>query len=471
LGGFSGGAVRDGDWKLIEKFDAGSTELYSLVNDPSEEKDISNKNPNKVVELKKKLSEWRDRVSARIPSAPLLTDPRKLYFAEHFSGPASERLWYNGDWSAENSVLQRINTGTENTRIFLRDAVYDDVLIRFDFQFQDSKDIRLVTGSDGHYNSVIHLRRDHFYIQTAKDNSGPYFSYRHSECSYNFDPDRWYTMTVEFIDDHLVAHIDHDHLAYANHPIINKERTYFAFQVDDKPAAFDNIQILQARKSPKFESNLENLKSTINNHPFKKPLKEEYEIRKTNAHEWFYQRQEEYRSLVKKVEELDQNRKERFPSAFRSHKEIKKKALALRKELNKEDPKYKELLQATHRAKRAIEAYLIEQNPEVSDYPNSQRKAAIEKLRSKHLDSIGYKKLILALEFAQKKLEKAYPRAFISDEEIKESRKAEHNRVKGDLLYKELQKARSDAYRAQENYLFINDPKLAELKQLFSENN
>ena len=79
--------------------------------------------------------------------------------------------------------------------------------------------------------------------------------------------------------------------------------------------------------------------------------------------------------------------------------------------------------------------------------------------------------MILALEFAQKKLEKAYPRAFISDEEIKESRKAEHNRVKGDLLYKELQKARSDAYRAQENYLFINDPKLAELKQLFSENN
>ena len=471
LGGFSGGAVRDGDWKLIEKFDAGSTELYSLVNDPSEEKDISNKNPNKVIELKKKLSEWRDRVSARTPSAPLLTDPRKLYFAEHFSGPESERLWYNGDWSAENSILQRINTGTKNTRIFLRDAVYEDVLIRFDFRFQDSKDIRLVTGSHGHYNSVIHLRRDHFYIQTAKDNSGPYFSYRHSECSYNFDPDRWYTMTVEFIDDHLVAHIDHDHLAYANHPIINKERTYFAFQVDDKPAAFDNIQILQARKSPKFESNLENLKSTINKHPFKKPLKEEYEIRKINAHEWFYQRQEGYRSLVKKVEELDQNRKERFPSAFRSHKEIKKKALALRKELNKEDPKYKELLQATHRAKRAIEAYLIEQNPEVSDYPNSRHKAAIEKLRSKHLDSIGYKKLILALEFAQKKLEKAYPRAFISDEEIKESRKAEHNKVKGDLLYKELQKARSDAYRAQENYLFINDPKLAELKQLFSENN
>ena len=77
-------------------------------------------------------------------------------------------------------------------------------------------------------------------------------------------------------------------------------------------------------------------------------------------------------------------------------------------------------------------------------------------------------KLILALEFAQKKLEKAYPRAFISDEEIKESRKAEHNSVKGDPLYKELQKARSDAYRAQENYLFTHDQKLTELKELLN---
>ena len=468
LGGFSGGAVRDGDWKLIEKFDTGSTELYSLTNDPCEEKDLSNQNPEKVAELKKKLYEWRDRVSARIPSAPLLTDPRKLYFTEHFSGPASERLWYTGDWSAENGVLQRINTGTENTRIFLRDAVYDDVLIRFDFQFQDSKDIRLVTGSDGHYNSVIHLRRDHFYIQTAKDSTGPYFSYRHSECSYNFDPERWYTMTVEFIDDHLVAHIDRDHIAYANHPIINKERSYFAFQVDDKPAFFDNIQIFQAKKNSNFDSNIEYLRSVMNKYPVKKSLKEEYDIKKTNAHEWFYQRQAEYRSLVKKVEELDQSRRERFPSAFRSHKEIKKKAFALRKELNKEESKYKELLHATHRAKRAIEAYLIEQNPEVSDYPNSRRKAAIEKLRSKNLDSIGYKNLIRALDFSQKKLEKAYPRAFISDEEIKESRKAEHDRVKGDPLYKELQNARAEAYRNKEEYLFKNDIRLSELRQVLS---
>ena len=36
-----------------------------------------------------------------------------------------------------------------------------------------------MTGSGGHYNTVLHLRPDHFFLQTAKDESVPYFSYRH----------------------------------------------------------------------------------------------------------------------------------------------------------------------------------------------------------------------------------------------------------------------------------------------------
>ena len=468
LGGFSGGAVRIDDWKLIENFNSGSTELYSLGSDPFEKNDISQQNPKKVDELKNKLSQWRDQVSARIPSAPLLTDTRSLYFSDHFSGQASERLWYNGDWLAEDGILQRVNNGAKNTRIFLREALYGDSLIRFDFQFNDSSDIRLVTGSNGHYNAIVHLRRDHFYIQTAKDSTGPYFSYRHSECSYNFDPDRWYTMTIEFIDDHLIAHIDRDHIAYANHPIINKERSYFAFQVDDKPAFFDNIQIFQAKKNSNFDSNLEYLISVTNKYPIKKSLKEEYDIKKTNAHEWFYQRKEGYRSLVKRVEELDLKRKEQFPSAFSSNKELKKEALSLRKNLSKKDSKFKELLRSTHRATRAIEVYIIEQQPEVADYPNSRRKAAIEKLRSQYSDSREYKNLIRVLNASQETIETAYPKAYISDEEIKEYRKAEHKKIKNDPIYKDLQKARAEAYRNKEEYLFKNDIRLSELRQILS---
>jgi hypothetical protein len=401
-----------------------------------------------------------------VTSTPFLTEALQVYFADHFNGPASERLWYNGDWSAENGVLQRVDSDTKNTRIHMRDAKYHEVLIRFDFQLQTSRDIRMLTGSHGHYNSVVHIRPDHFYIQTANDDTGPYFSYRHGECAYDFDPDRWYTMTVEIIGDQMIAHIDREHIAYASHPILTKDRTYFAFQVDDQPAAFDNIQILTVRKHRNQAANLERIKSIAGKHPVKKSPEDEYQIRKNNAHEWLYQRRPEYRALIKKVKDYDNSKKERFPAAFSSQKEVKKAALALRKKLNNEDPAYKELLRATHRAKRAIDAYLINQKPEVVDLPDSRRKAEMERLRRRHEDSDSYRKLAAASEATQMKLESAYPRAFISEDAIKQSRKDENKKLKDNPDYKKLQKDRGAAYRAQQDYLFANDKRLAELKQL-----
>lgn len=464
LGGFSGGAIRDGDWKLIERFTDGKTELYQLEDDPSEQSDLSGRRPAKARELKAKLAKWRDDASARTPSAPLLTEPRSLYFADHFSGPASERLWYNGDWSAENGILQRADTGSRSTRIFLRDAAYRDALIRFDFKLQKSKDIRMLTGSHGHYNSVVHIRPDHFYIQTAKDETGPFFSYRHGECAYDFEPDRWYTMTVEIFGDQMVAHVDRDHVAHAAHPILKKDRTYFAFQVDDQPAAFDNVQIFAVRRNRGQSANLEHVRSLANKHPVEKSLKEEYDIRRTNAHEWLYQRHPEYRALIGKVADFDELKRKRFPAAFSSLKERKKAVLNLRRKLNQEDPGYKDLLHATHRANRALDAHLIAQKPEVAGYPDGRRKAELERLRRKHGKTEGYLKLVAAGDAAQKRLESAYPQAFITDDAINQSRKAEQRRLKSNPEFQSLQKQRAAAYRAQQEYLFSKDERLAELK-------
>ena len=62
LGGFSGGAIREGDWKLIEKFETGVTELYNLKKDVSEQKDVSGSNVEIVNTLKNKLKSWRESV-------------------------------------------------------------------------------------------------------------------------------------------------------------------------------------------------------------------------------------------------------------------------------------------------------------------------------------------------------------------------------------------------------------------------
>ena len=63
-----GGAIRDGDWKLIEFFEDGHVELYNLKDDLSETTDLATKMPEKAQELRKKLAVWRKSVNAAMPT-------------------------------------------------------------------------------------------------------------------------------------------------------------------------------------------------------------------------------------------------------------------------------------------------------------------------------------------------------------------------------------------------------------------
>jgi hypothetical protein len=62
------GAVRNGDWKLIEFFEDGALELYNLKDDPHEEKNLVQANPEKAAELLKELKAWRASVNAQMPT-------------------------------------------------------------------------------------------------------------------------------------------------------------------------------------------------------------------------------------------------------------------------------------------------------------------------------------------------------------------------------------------------------------------
>ena len=60
-------AVREGDWKLIEKF-TGSIELYNLAEDIAESNDLTEARPLKALALREKLDRWRARVGALTPT-------------------------------------------------------------------------------------------------------------------------------------------------------------------------------------------------------------------------------------------------------------------------------------------------------------------------------------------------------------------------------------------------------------------
>lgn len=61
------GAVRVGDYKLVESYETGETELYNLTADLGERKDLSKTMPDKSRELKLLLKNWRMAVHANMP--------------------------------------------------------------------------------------------------------------------------------------------------------------------------------------------------------------------------------------------------------------------------------------------------------------------------------------------------------------------------------------------------------------------
>ena len=70
LGGRSGGAIRHGDWKLIEWFDTGRLELYHLADDLPEQHNLAESQPERANQLHEKLRAWRKSVHApMIPGA------------------------------------------------------------------------------------------------------------------------------------------------------------------------------------------------------------------------------------------------------------------------------------------------------------------------------------------------------------------------------------------------------------------
>ncbi|MBJ90972.1 MAG: sulfatase [Woeseia sp.] len=64
LGGKSSGAIRVGDWKLIENFTENSHELYHLDSDPSEKTNLASQRPDKLRELLTQLIQWRKSIGA-----------------------------------------------------------------------------------------------------------------------------------------------------------------------------------------------------------------------------------------------------------------------------------------------------------------------------------------------------------------------------------------------------------------------
>jgi len=71
------GAIRKGDFKLIEFFEHNTLELYNLSNDPNEANNLFQTHPEKVQELYSQLKSWRTSVNAQMMTENPDYDPNQ----------------------------------------------------------------------------------------------------------------------------------------------------------------------------------------------------------------------------------------------------------------------------------------------------------------------------------------------------------------------------------------------------------
>ena len=62
-----GGAIRNGQYKLIEYYENGTIQLFELEDDIGEQNDLAKSQPEIARGLKQMLHSWRDQVEAKMP--------------------------------------------------------------------------------------------------------------------------------------------------------------------------------------------------------------------------------------------------------------------------------------------------------------------------------------------------------------------------------------------------------------------
>ncbi|HUY31737.1 MAG TPA: sulfatase-like hydrolase/transferase [Pirellulales bacterium] len=129
------GAIREGDWKLVEHFEDGGVELYDLARDVGETKDLAASEPARADELLRKLQAWRASVGARMPTPNPDFDPashRRLYVEQDPSRLVAEataaatgprwKAWREAMNAAIRGRKASITPATGDIRLQAKDA-------------------------------------------------------------------------------------------------------------------------------------------------------------------------------------------------------------------------------------------------------------------------------------------------------------------------------------------------------------
>jgi arylsulfatase A-like enzyme len=148
-GGRPGGAMREGDWKLVEQYEDGKAELYNLAQDISETHDVADQESARVSAMKAKLAEWRGRTGAQETTPNPHYDEalhRTLYIDRDptwlTAGPSAAEVeaqwkdWRAGMDAAVKGTKKFVTPAQGDIRLLARDAQVHGTKMHYEEQPQ-----------------------------------------------------------------------------------------------------------------------------------------------------------------------------------------------------------------------------------------------------------------------------------------------------------------------------------------------
>lgn len=144
-GGRPAGAMRSENWKLIENFEDNSLELYDLANDPSEQKDLAAKDPERAKKMQAELSAWRQRVGAQMcqPNPDFKSELHETLYSKQDSSkliPAATAAETEPAWKAWRKAMNealggnkpKVTPASGDIRLHAKDAIIHAKTMRYE---------------------------------------------------------------------------------------------------------------------------------------------------------------------------------------------------------------------------------------------------------------------------------------------------------------------------------------------------
>ncbi len=410
------------------------------------------------------------------PPKALMCVPGELIFSEDFDpATVSDRWGFKADFALRDGALLRTDVDpTETKRVFLKDPSFHNTVIQFDFKLSgQTTDLRLVTGSGGHYNSVTQIHADHFQLNTPVDRDAGLVPAQLGECIRKPRPDQWQTMTVEYWNDEIVAHLSDKEFVLGRHPIIDRTRQYFAFQFDLPGASIDNVRVWNAtsQRHDWTETRTKLAMAQADRAPVERDPKERYSLAYTNLKSRLTLKDQTYRDLVAKHDQLKVALHADYEEAFASHKQLGKSIAKRKQHIKETDPEFKRMETAVHKAGRAEDDYVLSTKPNLAKLkadgiPKQRFTSELGQVRAKH-EAAGDKQLAaLVVETArlQAALEARFPAAFESVDAAVEERNANRKSLNNDPEFQARNRAVVDALQAIKAYEHKADPGILKLE-------